>query len=131
MKRFNLIIAMLALGVLIVSDVSAFTGQAIHKWSPPTTFTDGSALVPATDLKEYRIYCGTTAGAESSSPAAIVSGGTSTTYNMTGLPVGTTYCKITAVSADALGAQESAKSPEASKTITAPASSGCSNYTMQ
>lgn len=29
-------------------------------WTPPSTFEDGSALDPATDLAEYRFYCDTT-----------------------------------------------------------------------
>ena len=51
MKNTLRILAILVLILITVSFVNAYTGTAKLSWTPPTTFTDGSVLIPATDLK--------------------------------------------------------------------------------
>ena len=46
--------------ILILFSANAFAHlpfQPHFFWTPPTEFTDGSALDPAIDLKEFRIKC--------------------------------------------------------------------------
>ena len=109
--------------VLLIMSVTlamAYTGTATLTWTPPTTFTDGTPLIPATDISSYKIYSGTSPGIYGT--PAIVTGGTTTTYMMT-IGTGTTYFALSVVGMNGL---ESVKSSEVSKTITAPAPSGCS-----
>lgn len=80
-------------------------------WTAPTEYTDGSAI-PAGGLALYKIYQGTSAGTISfveQVPA------TSTTTTRTGLPAGTHYFAVTAVTPDG---RESDRSGVGSKTIT-------------
>jgi hypothetical protein len=130
MKSVKWFIVVAVFSIFTVSFASAFTGSSAIKWTAPTTFVDGTALNPATDLQGFRIYCGSASKQYSTTPAATIVGGTVATYTMNNLAVGTTYCAITAVTTAALGGLESALSNEASKTITAPASGGCTGFTM-
>jgi hypothetical protein len=66
---------------------------AVLDWTPPTQYTDGSAL-PASDLAAFRIYQGTSAG--SLSRVAEVPGSARST-SRSGLAAGTHYFAVTAV----------------------------------
>ena len=129
--RWLIVAALLMMVIAGPSDSSAFTGKADLSWTGPTKFTDGSLLNTATDIKEYRLYCGAASGQYATATAAVISGGASTIYTLNNLGVGTTWCVITAVTTAALGSQESAWSNEASKAITAPAPGGCSTFQMK
>ena len=102
-----------------VTVAYAYTGTATLKWTPPTTFTDGTTLVPATDLSGFKVYTGTASGVYGT--PILITGGTATTYTMS-IGSGTTYFSITAVGTTGL---ESVKSAEVSKTVTVPAPGGC------
>ena len=131
MKSLRWIIVLTILSMFTVPmPAGAFTGSATIQWVMPTTFADGTKLNPATDLKETRAYCGTVSGQYSATPTAVFAGGTTTSGTIDNLPVGTTYCVVRPVTTDALGGLEAANSNEASKTITAPASSGATGCTM-
>jgi hypothetical protein len=84
-------------------------GTATLTWTAPTKNTDGSAV---TALSGYHIYYGTTPG--SLSRSVTVTGGSTTSYEITGLASGTWYF---AVAADAADGTESAPSNVGSKTI--------------
>jgi hypothetical protein len=92
-----------------VTVTTAATGTATLSWAAPTANTDGT---PVTTLSGYHIYYGSSAGTLTQSVA--VSGGTVTTYEITGLAPGTWYF---AVAADAAGGVQSARSNLGSKTI--------------
>jgi hypothetical protein len=89
--------------------VTAPNGTATLSWVAPTTNTNGTAVTPLTG---YHIYYGTTESDLTQSVA--VSGGTTTTYEVTGLASGTWYF---AVAADAADGTESAQSAIGSKTL--------------
>jgi len=90
---------------------TAFAGQAMLSWTPPTQNTDGSAL---TDLTSYRAYwnCGSGTGYPFSETFAAPA----TTRTITGLPDdgGTCYFALSAINS---GGVESAVSNEASKLL--------------
>jgi hypothetical protein len=119
MKKIFAVVAML-ICLTSVSLVYGYSGTATLKWTPPTTFTDGTPLVPATDISSFKIYSGTASGVYGA--PIVVTGGTTTTYTMT-IGTGTTYFALSVVGINGL---ESVKSAEVSKTITAPAPGGCS-----
>jgi hypothetical protein len=83
------------------------TGSATLIWTAPSTNTDGTSV----SLASFNVYSGT-------SPAtlayAATAAGNTTSYTVTGLPAGTYYFAVTAVSTT--GA-ESAMSSTGSKTI--------------
>jgi hypothetical protein len=83
------------------------TGSATLMWTPPSTNTDGTPV----SLASFNVYSGT-------SPAtlayAATAAGNTTSYTVAGLPAGTYYFAVTAVSST--GA-ESAMSSTGSKTI--------------
>jgi len=93
----------------ITVATSAGTGTATLSGAAPTTNTDGT---PVTALTGYHIYYGTTEGALTQS--AVVSGASTTTFEITGLAPGTWYFAVAADSADGT---ESAQSAVGSKTI--------------
>ena len=86
------------------------TGTAALSWTPPTQYTDGSPLPPA-ELAGYRIYKG-------NSPSTLTRyaevDGMATSYTVQDLASGTHYFAISAV---AVGGEESALSGVGSKTI--------------
>lgn len=45
------------LSVLVPFFAQAATVADSIDWTPPTTFTDGSPLVPAVDLSGFNVYC--------------------------------------------------------------------------
>jgi hypothetical protein len=77
-------------------------GTATLSWAAPTTNTNGT---PVTPLKGYTIYYGTSEG--SMSHSLVVSGGSSTSAEISGLTAGLWYF---AVAADAQDGAQSAKS---------------------
>jgi hypothetical protein len=84
-------------GILVNSTFnltcSSGTGSATLRWSPPTTNTDGSAI-PSTGngaLAGYKLYHATTAAGVASATPVTISGGTTTSYILTGLPAGVRY----------------------------------------
>ena len=89
--------------------VTPASGTATLTWVAPTTNTDGS---PVTPLSGFTIYYGTSASTLTQS--VVVSGATTTTYEITGLASGTWYF---AVAADAADGTQSAMSSVGSKTI--------------
>lgn len=88
----------------------AVSGSATLSWSPPTSYTDGSAL-PASELSAYRIYSATDAAALER--VAEVDSRT-TSFIATNLVAGTHYFAVTAVTA---GGEESSFSGVGSKVI--------------
>jgi hypothetical protein len=92
-----------------VTVTSSSTGTATLTWVPPTQNTNGTSV---TTLTGYHIYYGTTEGALTQS--IVVSGASTTTYEITGLSSETWYF---AVAADAADGTESAPSNVGSKTI--------------
>ena len=87
----------------------ATTGTATLTWVAPTTNADGT---PVTTLTGFTIYYGTSASALTQS--VVVSGATTTSYEITNLASGTWYF---AVAADAADGTQSAMSSIGSKTI--------------
>lgn len=85
------------------------TGTATLSWDAPILNTDGTAL---TDLAGYKIYYGTSATALTQQVS--ISGASTTTYVVSGLPTGTYYFAVTAFASDGT---ESASSNVGSKTI--------------
>jgi Fibronectin type III domain len=71
------------------------TGTAILTWDPPTTNTDGSAVIP---LAGYTISYGTSANALTQS--VVITDATTTTFEITGLASGTWYFAVAATAAD-------------------------------
>ncbi len=97
-------------------------------WTPPSTWSTGSPLNPATDIAKYNYYCGTTTGGPYTLSATI-SGGTTTMYT-SAYTTGTSYCVITDVSVPADGGLESAYSNDVSVTVPAQAPAGCTTLTV-
>jgi hypothetical protein len=71
------------------------TGTATLNWDAPILNTDGTAL---TDLAGDKIYYGTSATALTQQIS--ISGGSSTTYVVSGLAAGTYYLAVTAYASD-------------------------------
>lgn len=90
-------------------------GGATLTWTPPTTRTDGS---PLTNLAQYNIFMGTTAG-NLAVYETILSGGT--TYTLNNLSGGMKYFSMSAIDSDGL---ESVQSNTASKDIILPSAAG-------
>jgi hypothetical protein len=88
---------------------SSTTGTATLTWVVPTHNTDGT---PVTTLTGFHIYYGTTEGALTQS--IVISGATTTSYEITGLTSGTWYFTV---AADAADGTQSAPSSVGSKTI--------------
>lgn len=97
--------------VTIDGDATAATGTATLSWAAPTANTEGEPM-PLSSLTGYHIYYGTSASALTKSVA--VSGGATTSYEITGLASGTWYF---AVAADATDGTEGTRSAVASATI--------------
>jgi len=116
MKNVILVFLIVVLGF---STVSGFTSTAKLSWTPPTTFVDGSVLIPSVDLTGYKVYSGTSSGVYGA--PVLVSGGTSTTFTVT-INAGTTYFAVSAVGVNGL---DSVKSNEGSKTVSAPSPGAC------
>jgi hypothetical protein len=51
----------LLIAVLLLIPFMVWAGEVQLQFTPPTEYSDGSAL-PASDIKEYRIYAANTAG---------------------------------------------------------------------
>jgi len=86
-------------------------------------------LVPAVDLDHFNVKCGQVSGGPY--PTVTTVPGGSSTQVVIPIPVGTTYCVITAVTVSAYGGLESAPSAQASKTVAAPSSGACKTFTME
>jgi Putative Ig domain len=99
-----------ALPSFSIAVVDTGSGVATLSWTPPTTNTDGSALL---DLDGYRIYWGPEP--ENFTNSVEIDKGAGTTYVVEGLTIGTWYFAATAANARGI---ESAFSNVASKTIT-------------
>jgi len=82
-------------------------------WDAPTTNTDGSALNPATDLSQYKLYYGTVP-LTYTNVVNVTNPGTTTISKTLNLSSGTYYFTVTAV--DSAG-QESSYSNEITKTL--------------
>lgn len=74
-------------------------------WDPPTSYVDGAALNPATDIKEYYIYD------DRADPAKIkyYVPGTYSSYTVSNLPVG--QYRFTIVAVDKKGARSEKSAP--------------------
>lgn len=94
----------------ITVNAQSTTGSATLSWQAPVQYTDGSPLA-SSSLGAYRIYRGTSAS--NLSRVAEVDG-RATSFVVQGLPAGTHYFAVTAVTTS--GA-ESARSATGSKTI--------------
>jgi hypothetical protein len=92
-----------------VSVTPGPTGTATLDWTPPVTNTDGTALTPLTG---YTVFYGTSQN--SLTKSVVVSGASTTAYEITGLAAGTWYFAVVANAADGT---QSAISNVASKTI--------------
>jgi hypothetical protein len=101
--------ATVSLPAFAISVLQVATGSATVSWTPPTTNTDGSALI---NLQGYRVAYGRSQGALDQSATGISLGVSSTTIN--NLASGTWYFAVYAVNALGL---ESDISNIASKTI--------------
>ena len=67
-----------------VSVTPGTTGTATLDWTPPVTNTDGTALTPLTG---YTVFYGTSQN--SLTKSVVVSGASTTAYEITGLAAGT------------------------------------------
>ena len=128
MKKLS-VLCLLVVAVMTVPVAYGYQGTATCKWVAPTTFSDGSVLVPAVDLASFRVKCGQVSGGPY--PTVVTVPGGSSTQVTVPIPVGTTYCVVTAVTVSAYGGLESANSVEGSKTITVPSSGACKTFTME
>ena len=90
-------------------SIAVTAGSASLSWVAPVANTDGSIL---NDLAGYHIYYGTSATALTNQIS--VTGGSSTTYVVSGLATGTYYFAVTAYTS---AGTESAQSNVGSKTI--------------
>jgi len=91
------------------TTVSVTTGTATLAWTAPTTNTNGTAVTPLTG---YTIYYGT--AQNSMTNTVVVSGSSTTSYEISGLAAGTWYFTV---AADAADGTQSAMSNIESKTI--------------
>lgn len=94
---------------MTVSEPAPSTGSATISWTPPTTYSDGSAL---NSINAFRIHYGISA--TQLDQVVSVSGGL-TTYQIDNLESGTWYFAVSAV--DAMGLESVRSSPVVSKTI--------------
>jgi trimeric autotransporter adhesin len=74
-------------------------GSATLTWDAPATYTDGSAVNPATDITSYKIYYGTSSGVYSQS-ITVANPGTSTVSQPLHLACGSYYFVVTAIDTD-------------------------------
>ncbi len=84
---------LVAIGLIVIPP--AIGGSKDFSWTNPTQYTDGTALDPATDLKEIRIYC----SKDGQQVPVIVVPSPATNYTAT-LSTGTYQCYATAVSVE-------------------------------
>ena len=84
------------------NGTSSGTGSAALSWSPPTTNTNGTQV---TSLTGYTIHYGTSQSAMNKS--VVVSGASTTSYELTGLTNATWYFAISADAADGTSGPES------------------------
>ena len=117
----------LAVGPITVTTIYTLTctnptdSTATFSWTAPTLNTDGTNL---TDLAGFKLYAGANG---TGTLAATINGASTTTYQLTGLSIGTYSWYLTAF--NAAGA-ESGPSNNASKTIFA-GTSAAQNVTVQ
>lgn len=126
MKK-SIVACLLISAIMTVPVVYGYERTAVWEWGPPATWEDGKPLVPSVDLSGFRLKCGAIRGGPYLTVVP-VPGGTSVSVE-TQVPVGTTYCVVTAVTTSAYGSLESANSPEASVAVSAPASGACKTLT--
>ncbi len=84
---------LVSIGLIVIPP--AIGGSKDFSWTNPTQYTDGTALDPATDLKEIRIYC----SKDGAQVPVIVVSSPATNYTAT-LSTGTYQCYATAVSVE-------------------------------
>lgn len=84
---------LVSIGLIVIPP--AIGGSKDFSWTNPTQYTDGTALDPATDLKEIRIYC----SKDGAQVPVIVVPSPATNYTAT-LSTGTYQCYATAVSVE-------------------------------
>jgi hypothetical protein len=113
MKKKILAMAVLATTISSSALADLANGTPLITFNPPTTFDDGAALDPATDLLGYPLYCngGTT-------PVLTIPA-TDTSYqaSLGEFAVGTYNCQMTAI---AVGGAESIPTPLVGFTVQAP-----------
>lgn len=73
-------------------------GSVQLKWTPPTQFSDGNPLTPATDLKWYLVHFGATA--TTMTQTRRVEQPTASTATVTDIPAGTYFFCVRAVGLD-------------------------------
>lgn len=88
------ILGLAALALLVIGSSDAFARTVHATWTPPTQFTDGSALDPATDLSAFKFYCGTTLIGQAMPDATA-----------TDLTIGGAPCALTATAVGVNGAE--------------------------
>jgi hypothetical protein len=100
----------LALLLILATIVTASALAQTIRWTPPTTWADGTPLNPGSDLHEYKLYCTPAIIADQTFPVTE----TEWVIPPEALP-GSYDCHMTAVAAAFQGGLESAPGP--SKTI--------------
>jgi hypothetical protein len=78
-----------------VATAPPTTGEATLSWSPPTTNTNGTPVIP---LAGYHVYYQN--GASGTRQSVVVSGGNTTSFEIGGLTTGTWYFQVAADAAD-------------------------------
>lgn len=107
MKKFQVFLITL----LFAAPMAAWPSTADVRWSPPTAYEDGTPM-PASDIKNYKIYYGSKSGGPYQ--FVITVPGNANTVQITNLTNGTWYFVATTVSVQD---SESAPTSEVSKTI--------------
>lgn len=101
----------IALAISLGWSGSAFAGDALLSWDPPTQYEDGTAL-PLSEISYYKIYYGNSSGGPYASSITVP--GTATTATISNLAKGMWYFVATTVATNGM---ESALSTEGSKEV--------------
>jgi hypothetical protein len=100
MKKIALVIVLMMLTVWPPVVRSADTAEVTAlTWDPPTTWVDGTPLVPG-DLLGYKLYTRTSTTIPYTTSGTLISGGTTTVFNLSNLttaPTGTNYFVLTSI----------------------------------
>lgn len=107
MKKFYIFL----IAMLLALPIAAWPTTADVRWSSPTTYEDSTPM-PASDIKNYKIYYGSKSGGPYQFVVTVP--GNTNTMQITNLTNGTWYFVATTVSTQD---SESAPTPEVSKTI--------------
>lgn len=97
--------------LLFLASFSAYAGDAIVTWDPPTQYEDSTTIL-AGEIQNYKVYYGQSDGGPYGFVVTVP--GSVTTTTITGLAKGTWYFVATAITSNGL---ESSYSNQAAKAV--------------